>query len=168
MNIYGQTELNVVTMGTNHRSLGIIAPNVTVEILNADTRKPCQANEHGELCVRTKTFMLGYFNQMEKTKEFFVHERKLAATGDLVYYDEEGNLFFVDRIKELVTYKDNYISPTELEALASSHEAVADVMVFGYPDHLVQEIVTMVVVLAKGYDVSFPPHLANVAIVISL
>jgi len=154
LNVFGQTELNVVTMGVDHGHLGIIAPGITVEVLNPDTREPCPPDVHGELCVRTTTCMLGYFRQPEKTKkEFFVEERRLAATGDLVYYNKNGKLFYVDRIKELITTMSYHISPTELEMIASSHPAVDDVMIFGYPDVNVQQIVTMVVVLAQGYDV---------------
>jgi len=154
MNIFGQTELNVVTMGVDHGDMGTIAPNITVEILDPDTREPCPPQVHGEVCVRTNTFMLGYFHHPEKTKDFFVEEGQLAATGDLGYYDEDGKLYFVDRIKEMIKTMNRNISPTELESIAASHPAVADVMVFGYPDINVQEIVTMVVVLANGYDVS--------------
>jgi acyl-coenzyme A synthetase/AMP-(fatty) acid ligase len=55
-------------------------------------------------------------------------------SGDIGYFDEEGNFFIVDRVKELIKYKGLQIAPAELEALLVSHPAVADAAVIPVPD----------------------------------
>ncbi|CAN7937996.1 unnamed protein product, partial [Ixodes hexagonus] len=56
------------------------------------------------------------------------------VTGDLGYYDEEGNIYFVERIKEMIKCMDNQLAPAELEELLLSHDAVKEVVVVGVPN----------------------------------
>jgi len=124
---------------------------VLLQILDADTREPLGPNVHGELCARSLATMLGFLNQPEKTAEFRIENGTRGCTGDLVYYNEKGDLFFVDRIKELIKYNARHIAPTALEAIAQTHPAVKESLAFGFPEPSVQELVTMVVVLNEGF-----------------
>lgn len=90
--------------------------------------------------------MLRYLKRPKQTKEYFDSDG-FAHTGDLGFYDENGEIFFVDRMKELIKYKNAHIAPTELEELLMSHHAVQDCLIFGRKDAKVQELVTAVVVL---------------------
>ncbi|CAG8783940.1 2622_t:CDS:2, partial [Acaulospora morrowiae] len=87
-------------------------------------------NEPGELCIRGPNVMKGYLNNKEATdasfdKDGFFH------TGDVVTIDNQGNLFIVDRVKELIKYKGFQVPPAELEEILVSHPAVADAAVIG-------------------------------------
>ena len=55
-------------------------------------------------------------------------------TGDLGHIDEDGNIFLVDRLKELIKVRGFQVAPAELEAVLTSHPAVADAAVVGVPD----------------------------------
>ncbi|MFF1949193.1 AMP-dependent synthetase, partial [Kitasatospora herbaricolor] len=70
-------------------------------------------------------------------------------TGDLGKADADGELFLVDRIKELIKYKGQQVSPVELEAVLMTHPNVADAAVVGVPDEEASEIPKAFVVLRE-------------------
>jgi acyl-coenzyme A synthetase/AMP-(fatty) acid ligase len=61
-------------------------------------------------------------------------------TGDLGTIDEQGYVFIVDRVKELIKYKGLQVAPAELEAVLISHPAVADAAVVRFPDEEAGEV----------------------------
>ena len=71
------------------------------QIEDTDTGEACDANEIGEICLKNCYTMTGYLKRPKQTKDFFDKEG-FARTGDLGYFDENGDLFFVDRMKELI------------------------------------------------------------------
>ncbi|KAK9272594.1 hypothetical protein L1049_002968 [Liquidambar formosana] len=91
---------------------------------------PCK---HGELWVRGPTIMKGYVGDPKATSEALVSDGWMR-TGDLCYFDEEGFLFVVDRLKELIKYKAYQVPPAELEQLLQSHPDILDAAVIPYPD----------------------------------
>ena len=61
-------------------------------------------------------------------------EDGFLKTGDIGYYDEDGDFFIVDRLKELIKVKGFQVAPAELEALLLEHPLIADAAVIGIPD----------------------------------
>ena len=61
-------------------------------------------------------------------------------TGDIGYFDNDGYIFIVDRLKELIKYKGFQVAPAELEAVLLSHPAIADAAVIGSPDEEAGEV----------------------------
>lgn len=77
--------------------------------------------------------MKGYYGNEEATKATLGSEGWLR-TGDLCYINEEGCVYLVDRLKDLIKYKAYQVAPAELEELLLSHPDITEAVVIPYPD----------------------------------
>ncbi|XP_059093403.1 luciferin 4-monooxygenase-like isoform X1 [Tigriopus californicus] len=153
LNIYGQTEGGLLTLGLSTATLGSILPGISVKVENVATGERCGPNEEGEFCYKTPVVMKGYHNRPKDNAAFFDHEG-YAHSGDLVFYTPDGALHYVDRLKEIMKYKNNHVAPTELEGILQRHPAVQECLIFGKPDPEVQELISAVVVVKPGHQVT--------------
>jgi len=155
---YGMTEMSPVSHLTppgmfKPGSVGVTAPNTETKIVDAVTQKELGVGEDGEICVRGPQIMLGYLNNKAAT-ESMLEPNGWLHTGDLGHIDEDGHMFVVDRLKEIIKYKGFQVPPAELEALLLTHPAVADAAVVGILDHEAGEIPVAHVVLRPGVEVT--------------
>jgi acyl-CoA synthetase (AMP-forming)/AMP-acid ligase II len=114
----------------------------------------------GELWIRSAALMTGYLGNPDATAATVDAEGWLH-TGDVAHFDENGSLFVVDRIKELIKVKAYQVAPAELEAVLRGHPAVADAAVIGIPDERSGEVPKAFVVARK--PVSADELMAHVA-----
>ncbi|KAL6261338.1 hypothetical protein P5V15_006436 [Pogonomyrmex californicus] len=139
---YGMTEIcGIATLQLpNHknRSSGTVVSNMQMKIVNPESGKVLGPNQSGEICLKSPFMMTGYYRNSEMTKNMIDDEGWLHS-GDLGYVDEDGELFIVDRIKELIKYRGNQISPAEIEDVLMSHPAVLETAVIGIPHELDDE-----------------------------
>jgi acyl-CoA synthetase (AMP-forming)/AMP-acid ligase II len=90
--------------------------------------------------------MKGYLGRPAATAET-IDDDGWLHTGDVGYVDEDGDVFIVDRVKELIKYKALQVAPAELEAILLGHPAVADAAVIPSPDEEAGEVPKAFVVL---------------------
>jgi long-chain acyl-CoA synthetase len=124
-----------------------------VQIWNADGQPlPPGADQVGEIVLRGANIMIGYHNQPEATAKAFAGG--WFHTGDLGYLDEDGFLFIVDRIKDLIIRGGYNVYPREVEEVIYAHPAVAEVAVVGVPDPKMGEEVRAIVAVKPGQSVT--------------
>lgn len=143
---YGMTESGPVThytprAGPHTRpgSVGQCVPNTEFEIVDAATGGSLGPRAEGEIWIRGPQIMKGYLNEPEATA-LALHPDGWLRTGDIGYTDEQGYLYIVDRVKEMIKVKGFQVAPAELEAVLLSHAAVADAAVIGIPDEEAGEV----------------------------
>ncbi|XP_073143815.1 4-coumarate--CoA ligase-like 9 [Henckelia pumila] len=114
-------------------SVGKLQPNCEAMIVDPETGTQLPPGKQGELWVRGPMVMKGYVDDPKANSETLVMDGWLR-TGDVCYIDDEGFLFVVDRLKELIKYKGYQVPPVELEQLLHSHPDIVDAAVIPYPD----------------------------------
>jgi acyl-CoA synthetase (AMP-forming)/AMP-acid ligase II len=137
--------------GPRPGSVGVPLPNTELRVVDPATGVDVSRGEPGELLVRGPQVMKGYLNAAEATAAMLDPDGWLH-TGDLGTVDEQGYVFIVDRVKELIKYKGLQVAPAELEAVLLSHPAVADAAVVRYPDEDAGEVPKAFVVARNPVD----------------
>jgi long-chain acyl-CoA synthetase len=127
-------------------SVGLPLPGVEVRIVDADDRD-VPPGEPGEILIRGRNVMKGYHHQPELTAR--VLRGGWLHTGDVGRRDEDGYIYIVDRIKDLILVGGLNVYPREVEEALAGHPAVAEACVVGAPDSLRGEEVVAFVV-ARG------------------
>lgn len=153
-NCYGQSEiapLATVLRPEEHDSRPSSAGR---PVLNVETRivdlamSDVPPGEHGEIVHRSPQLLVGFWEKEEQTREAF--EGGWFHSGDVGYVDEEGYLYVVDRIKDVINTGGIVVAGREVEDVLFQHPAVSEVAVIGVPDERWIEAVAAVVVLRDG------------------
>ncbi|GAA0155501.1 ligase [Lithospermum erythrorhizon] len=157
---YGMTETTAVaTRGfntnelKNYTSVGLLAPNSEAKVVDWVSGESMPPGGVGELWLRSPGVMKCYLKNPEETinnvdKDGWLH------TGDIVYFDQDGYLYVIDRLKEVIKYKGFQISPADLESVLMSHPEVVDAAVTAITDEEAGEIPVAFVVRKKGSKLS--------------
>lgn len=150
---YGLTETSPVTHISPYTpsrvkpsAAGITIPNTQTKIADLDTGQALGPDQDGEVWIHGPQVMKGYLNNPSATAAT-IDAAGWLHTGDIGHVDEEGYLYIVDRLKELIKYKGFQVAPAELEAILLSHPAIADAAVIPSPDEEAGEIPKAFVVL---------------------
>jgi acyl-CoA synthetase (AMP-forming)/AMP-acid ligase II len=147
---YGLTEISPVASvqvpGAPVRpgSCGPALPEIEVRVVDADDRD-LPAGSPGELLFRCRTLMIGYWNQPELTATTL--RGGWLHSGDIGSMDEDGHLYILDRLKDMIVTSGNNVYPKEVETVIFEHPAVQSVAVAGLPDEVRGETVHAFVVL---------------------
>ncbi|MBW0102295.1 long-chain fatty acid--CoA ligase [Pseudonocardia sp. KRD291] len=158
--MYGMTELSpvctILTPGDHaqdglRRSAGRAAPHSAVRIVD-ENDEDVPVRTVGEIVSRGPHVMLGYWNRPEETASAL--RGGWMHTGDGGYLDENGYLFVVDRIKDMIVSGGENVYSAEVENALARHRAVASCAVIGVPDEQWGERVHAVVVTASGSTVT--------------
>lgn len=135
---YGMTEGTYAFLAQNDHhqtigSVGVLLKGIHGKVVDVSTGSILGPNENGELQFTGDNIMKGYVGNPWETK-LTIDSNGWIHTGDIGYYDENGEWYVVDRIKELIKYKGFQVPPAEIEALLLTHHQIKDVGVIGIPD----------------------------------
>ncbi len=154
---FGQTETtlsiaNFVGSKPKIGSMGRPSPLYDVVVLDPDGN-PCKTGDAGEICIRTKEnvpcgLFLGYYLDQEKTKEAW-HDG-YYHTGDQATMDEDGYLWYVGRIDDVIKSSGYRIGPFEIESVIMELPYVLECAITPVPDEVRGQIVKATIVLVKG------------------
>ena len=153
---WGMTETNAIGTGIGGQdyldrpgSSGRCASIMSIRILDEDGRE-VPSGERGELQIAGSTIIEGYWQRPDANAEAF--DGDWLRTGDVAYVDEDGFLFIVDRIKDLVIRGGENIGCAEVEAALMEHDAVAEASVYAVPDKRLGEEVGATIYAPDGID----------------
>jgi long-chain acyl-CoA synthetase len=151
---YGLTEAAPAvstSLGTGRNrpgSVGRPLPGVEVQLVD-DEDEPVLEGDTGEIWVRGDNVFVGYWRDVTATSSVLTDDGWLR-TGDIGVIGEDGDLFVVDRSKDLVIVSGFNVFPAEVERIVASVPGVAEVAVIGRPDPTTGETVEAVIVVAPG------------------
>lgn len=155
---YGLTEASPVVccaalrVPSKPMSIGMPLPGTDIRFIDIDTNEPVGIGQDGELQVKGAQVMAGYFDNPEETEKAFMDG--WLRTGDVGHIDEDGYVFLVDRIKDLIICSGFNVYPRTIEEALMTHEAVEETNVIGVPDQYRGEAPVAFVKLKAGQTVS--------------
>jgi long-chain acyl-CoA synthetase len=124
---------NPLSQPPKDNSAGPAFPGTVIEIRDLeDPHKLMPQGERGEICARGPQVMKGYWNRPDADAEVFVDGA--LRTGDVGYLDEDGYLFIVDRMKDMILAGGYNVYPRTIEEALYEHPAVAEAVVIGVAD----------------------------------
>jgi long-chain acyl-CoA synthetase len=160
---YGQTESGPEITFMSKKSHQVLDKSPEEQKILASAGQPClgvhvrivdEKNDDlkpytvGEIILKSKPMMVEYWHKPEETRDMIVDG--WLHTGDMGYYDERGNIYIVDRKKDMIITGGENVYPREIEEVLYRHPAVAETTVIGVPDELWIERVHAVIVLKEG------------------
>ena len=161
--MYGLTECKRCTylppkyLKDKPTSVGIAIPNTELWIVGEDDRK-LGPNEVGQLVIRGATVMKGYWDKPEATAKKLrpgpVPGEFVLYTGDYARLDEDGFLYFVGRMDDIIKSRGEKVAPKEVENALVNIQGVKEAAVIGVADEILGQAVKAYVVLEKGVSMS--------------
>jgi long-chain acyl-CoA synthetase len=130
-------------------SIGLPLPATEISIRSLDDPTvEVKTGENGEICIAGPQVMTGYWNKPQDTEDCFAG--RFFRTGDVGYMDEDGYIFIVDRIKDVINASGFKVYPRRIEEALYEHPAVAEVVVIGIKDAYRGEAPKAFVKLTEG------------------
>lgn len=153
---YGLTEASpvvTVSVGTDAPlgSIGVPVPGLEVRLVD-DDGDDVLIGDSGELWVRGPNVFAGYWDEADASRRT-VNEDGWLITGDVATVDDDGYLFLVDRVKDLIIVSGFNVYPAEVEEVLIQHPAIDACAVVGVPHPYSGEAVKAYVVTVKGESV---------------
>ncbi|XP_020815231.1 4-coumarate--CoA ligase-like 7 [Drosophila serrata] len=164
LSMYGMTETGTLTCSVGLEpgsSVGKLLPAVTARIVDEQGRS-LQHNQVGEIQVQTGRVWRGYFGNPEAT-ESMRDSKGWFHTGDMGYFDEQNQLYVVDRCKEILKHQAVHFWPGEIESVILELNKVQEVCVVGIPNELTDYDAGALVVRKKGAAIDAQEIVEHVA-----
>ena len=155
VNIYGMSESPIIsltkyvdTIKHMTTTVGLTPPYLDIQIRKIESDEVLGKNETGEICIKSDTMVVCYFNSDLSTQP--IGQDGFLRTGDMGYIDEDGYLTINGRVKELIIRGGENISPSEVCNSIVSFDEIADAKVLGVPNEVLGEEVAAAVILRPG------------------
>lgn len=132
-------------------SIGTPIENFEIKICNQDDQE-LPYGEWGEICIRGPGVMKGYWNRPEETQKAL--RNGWLHSGDTGLMDDEGYVYIVDRVKDMINVAGFKIWPAEIEQFLYTHPAIQEVAVYGVPHPEKGEIVKAAIVLKGNVSIT--------------
>uniref|UniRef100_A0A182VPX3 Luciferin 4-monooxygenase n=1 Tax=Anopheles minimus TaxID=112268 RepID=A0A182VPX3_9DIPT len=120
-------------------SVGKLQVGTMAKVVDITSGKLLGPNKSGELYFKGSQIMKGYIGNEKETRQT-IDKNGWLRTGDIGYYDEDGEFFIIDRLKELIKYKGFQVPPAEIEAILLTNPKIKDAGVVGVPDEQTGEL----------------------------
>ena len=133
-------------------SIGTPISSTEHKIVDPTTAEELEPGQMGELWVRGPQVMKGYYRDPQATA--YALEDGWLRTGDLAVQDEDGYVYIVDRLKELIKCKGFQVAPAEIEHVLHGHPDILDAAVIGEPHPEMGEVPVAYVVIRDGSNLS--------------
>lgn len=136
-------------------SIGIPMPNNYIKIVKPGTQDEVSYGEDGEICISGPTVMLGYLDNEKETNEMLqIHKDGMLwlHTGDMGMMDEDGIIYYRQRIKRMIISSGYNVYPAHVEQVIEEHPAVMKCTVIGIPHPYKIEVPKAYIVLKNGYN----------------
>jgi fatty-acyl-CoA synthase len=134
-------------------SAGIPMPYTQVRVVDTATNEPLKPGTPGEIVVRGPNVTVGYW-QNPKATHAAVDGEGWFHSGDIGYFDEDGYLYIVDRLKDMIISGGENVYPAEVERVLAAMPGVVDVAVVGVPNPQWGETVAAVVSMVDGMSIT--------------
>ncbi|KAJ3663830.1 hypothetical protein Zmor_008052 [Zophobas morio] len=154
---YGMSEIGLLSIfhpeddkhliDTKVGSCGKVSPRTLLKIVNPDNEEIVGPNQEGEVRAKSDAMMTGYYRN--DSAECFDGDGFLK-TGDIGYYDDDGCVYVIERIKEMFKYQSWHIVPSSIEAVLLEHPDIEETVVFGLPGGAEGDVPAACVVLKDG------------------
>jgi acyl-CoA synthetase (AMP-forming)/AMP-acid ligase II len=138
--------------------VGIAIPNTELWLIDDEGQKISTPHQVGQLVIRGATVMRGYWEKPEATAKKLkpgpLPGELVLHTGDYCRLDEEGYLYFVGRMDDIIKSRGEKVAPKEVESALMNVRGVKEAAVIGVPDDVLGHAVKAFVVLEQGVQLS--------------
>uniref|UniRef100_A0A6B0VBZ1 Putative acyl-coa synthetase n=1 Tax=Ixodes ricinus TaxID=34613 RepID=A0A6B0VBZ1_IXORI len=150
---YGTTEVGQICRppydASSWYGIGFPSPMVQIKVVDVKSGSVLGPNEEGELLVKTPSSMVGYYGHPEATSQT-ISPDGWVRTGDICYYNEDGQFFYVERLSQFFRCMGIGVAPSSIESVLLSHNGIEEAAVVGVPHPRYQEAAMAIVVLKKS------------------
>lgn len=134
-------------------TVGRLYDGCQVKIID-EMGKRCEVNENGEICIKMRYRFIGYYGDQQATDET-IDADGFIISGDMGYFDEDGDLHITGRKKELLKYCNFPISPSDIDSFLIESPDIEAACIVGLPDAiLATDLPAAAIVRAKGSNIT--------------
>ncbi|VDN53181.1 unnamed protein product [Dracunculus medinensis] len=135
----------------NYKSVGVPLPGMVAKIVNIETNELCMPHQPGRLYVIGPQIQIRS-HRSSKASNSLADVDGYLNTGDFAFYDRDGYIYIIGKIKNLIKYRGTLTPPSQVETFLLTHPGIEDCAVIGRQDALLGEVPAAFVVKTSKYS----------------